>query len=140
MIKIGIESTFEGLRRDIISHPEKYFFILIIDGRAALCIRTCNSQGEELQAHAVDGMIPDSRGGLRSIFEDEIRENLLEQKGPGLKLIEGEEFKVTGALIKKISEAPDLIEWLMRSVLNSDRHILISSFDQLQEKPSGYWR
>ncbi|MFB3763913.1 MAG: hypothetical protein ACE14P_01540 [Methanotrichaceae archaeon] len=127
MIKIGIESTFEGLRRDILSHPEKFFFILVIDGQAALCIRTCNSKGNELQAHVIDGMVPDSKGNLKSIFEDVIRDALLEQIGPGLQLYDGKEYMVTGALGKKISEMPDLIEWAMKSVLNADRHIIIFS-------------
>ena len=128
MIKIGIESTFVGLRRDILSYPEKYFFILVIDGQAALCIRTCDSQGNELQAHIIDGMVLDSEGSLRSIFEDEIRDALLEQIGPGFQLYEGKEYKIAKTLAKKISETPDLIEWVMRSVLNADRHIIIFSF------------
>ncbi len=125
MIKIGIESTFDGLLWDIISNPGKYFFILIIDGQAALCIRTCNSQGNELQAHVIDGLVPDCEGSLRSIFEDEIKAALLEQIGTEVMPIEGDEYKLTGDLVKKVSEAPDLIEWLMRSVLNADRHILL---------------
>jgi len=129
MIKIGIESTFDGLRRDILSHPEKYFFILVIDSQAALCIQTCNSQGNELQAHIIDGMVLDQEGNLRSIFKDDIRDALLEQIGPGLQIYEGKDYKVTDSLVKKISENPDLIEWIMQSVLNADRHITIISFD-----------
>ncbi len=127
MIKIGIESTFDGLRRDILSYPEKYFFILVIDGQAALCIRTCDSQGEELQAYVVDGLVPDSEGCLKSIFEDEIRDAILEQIGPGLQLYGEKEYNVTETLAKKISETPDLIEWIMRSILSADRHIIIFS-------------
>ena len=129
MIKIGIESTFDGLRRDILSHPEKYFFIWVIDGQAALCIRTCDSQGNKLQAHIIDGLFLDPEGNLRSIFNDDIRDALLEQIGPGLQLYEGKEYMITGTLGRKISETPDLIEWIMLSVLNADRHIIIFSFN-----------
>lgn len=54
---------------------------------------------------------------------------LLDPIGHGLRLYDGKEYKVTGALMKKISEMPDLIKWIMMSVLNADRHIIIFPFD-----------
>lgn len=128
MIKIGIESTFDKLRSDIMSHPGKYFFILVADGQAALCIRTCNSQGEDLRAHIVDGLVPDLEGDLISVFEDGIKAAILEQRSLETRHDEDEEYVLTGALEKEISNMPGLIDWIMSSVLNNDRHILINAF------------
>jgi hypothetical protein len=92
LIRIGIEFK---LRRDIISHPSKYFFILIIDNQTAICIRTCNSHGEDLMAHIVDGMVPDKDGNLVLDFEGGIRAAIMEQAGPGLQI---EEFRINNDL------------------------------------------
>ncbi len=69
-IRIGLECTLGKLRSDMLSNPGRYFFISIIDGRATLCIRTCNSLGSDLKEHEVQGLQVDQGGDLISIFQD----------------------------------------------------------------------
>jgi hypothetical protein len=122
LIRIGIELTFDKLRRDIVSHPSKYFFILIIDNQAAIC----DSQGEDLRAHIVDGMVPDKDGNLVLVFEGGFRAAIIEQADPGLQIEEEEEFRINSDLEAEISKMPGLIDWIMFSFLNEDRHLLLN--------------
>ncbi len=125
MIKIGIESTIGKLRSDLLTYPAKYFFILILDNQAALCIRTCDSQGEDMKAHVIDGLVPNSEGKLVSLFEDSIRTSMLEHEYAMVQFANGDEFNITASLEEKISQMPGLINWILSSVLNEDRHIII---------------
>lgn len=126
MIKIGIECTFERLRCDLLTHPERYFFVLLIDDQATLCIRTCNSRGDEIVTHIVDGLIPDPNGNLISAFEEGIENTLIEQRHSVKRSCEGYEYLISTPLEEKISRMPDLIDWLMSSVLTGERHIVIN--------------
>ena len=78
MIKIGIESTSEKLRQDLLLHPSRYFFIQVLDGQPALCIRTCNSEGEDWRSHVLDGLVHDGQGNLVSVFAEDLRTAVLE--------------------------------------------------------------
>ncbi len=127
MIKIGIECTFEKLRCDLLAHPKRYFFVLLVDDQATLCIRTCDSRGEEIRAHIVDGLILDPNGNLISAFEEEIKDTLIEQKCSMKRRCEGREYPISALLEEKISRTPSLIDWMMTSVLNGERHILLNS-------------
>lgn len=126
MIKIGIECTFERLRCDILTHPERYFFVLLIDDQATLCIRTCNSRGDEIVTHIVDGLLPDPNGNLISAFEEGIENTLIEQRHSVKCSCEGHEYLISTPLEEKISRMPDLIDWLMSSVLTGERHIVLN--------------
>lgn len=126
MIKIGIECTFERLRCDILAHPKVYFFVLLIDGHATLCIRTCNSRGEEITAHIVDGLMPDPNGNLISAFEEEIKDTLMEQMYSVKHSCDGYDYPISSRLEAKISSMPGFIDWIMSSVLTKERHILLN--------------
>ncbi len=128
MIKIGIEATINKLRRDMLLCPAKYFFIMIVDGQAALCIQTCDSQGENSRAHIIDALTPNSEGNLVSLIADSIQAAMLEYGFTRVQLHEGDEYNITGPLSAKISETPGLVDWIVSSVLNEDCHILIHSF------------
>lgn len=126
MIKIGIECTFEKLHDDLMANPQRYFFVLLADNQATLCIRTCNSRGEDIIAHAIDGLVPDSNGNLTSIFEDGIKESLTSQRHFAGRSREGEEYNISRLLVDEITMTPCLIDWIMSSILADDRHILLN--------------
>lgn len=126
MIKIGIESTSEKLRQDLLLHPSRYFFIQVLDGQPTLCIRTCNSEGEDWRSHALDGLIHDGQGNLVSVFAEDLRTAVLEdvearERG-------GEDgWGLSSALEYSISQMPDFVDWMMSSVLKDGRHLLLIS-------------
>lgn len=55
MIKIGIEVSRRKLLYDLLDNPGRYFFILSEGGRAALCIQTCDFQGDDINTHIIEG-------------------------------------------------------------------------------------
>jgi hypothetical protein len=126
LIKIGIECTFERLRCDILANPNRYFFVLLADDQATLCIRTCNSRGEDIRAHIIDGLVPDSGGNLVSVFEGGIKEALIERKHSVKRSCEGYEYSISASLGEKIGNMPGLIDWIMTTVLTEERHILLN--------------
>jgi hypothetical protein len=126
LIKIGIEATSEKLRQDLLLHPARYFFIQLLDGLPVLCVRTCNSEGEDWRSHALDGLVHDGQGNLVSVFAEDLHRAALEkgearERGPegGLGL--------SCALENSISHMPDFIDWMMSSVLKDGRHLLLFS-------------
>lgn len=125
LIKIGIECTFEKLRCELLEHPEWYFFVLLMDEQAALSIRTCNAQGDDIRAHIIDGLVPDSMGNMSSIFEDGIKETLIERKDAETFSLKGREYPIASMLKEEISSMPGLINWIMTTILKDGRHILI---------------
>lgn len=127
MIKIGIECSFEKLRSDLLSNPGRYFFVLLKDGQATLCVRTCNSRGEEIRAHIIDGLVPDSKGSLSSIFEEGIKESLNKQRHFVRQCCEGYEYQISQLLERELKGMPGLIDWLMNTILIEDRNILLNS-------------
>lgn len=125
LIKVGLEATQEDLREELLSHPCRYFFILNTDNRAALCIRTCDSRGEDLLSHIVDGLAPDSDGNLVSIFEEDLQVAI---KGPSRnrRSSDGEELcSISPAIAEKIRLLPGMIDWIISSVLTKERNILL---------------
>jgi len=126
MIKIGLEATRRELKREILSHPSRYFLIRAFEGRAALCMRTCNGCGEDLQDHIIDGLVLMPGGKLISIFEDDLAEAaLMELSEPldGGDLLKY--YLLSPALIDKISRLEEMIDWIISSVLVNGRHLLI---------------
>jgi hypothetical protein len=125
LIKVGLEANRTDLRNELLMHPCKYFFILIIDGQAALCIRTCDNRGEDPQSHAVDGFVPDSDGNLVSIFQEDLRAAIVEQKRSQTSLDCNDFYLISSTIADKIRLLPDLIDWIISSILAKDRNIII---------------
>ena len=125
IIKVGLEANWTDLRNELLAHPCKYFFILIIDGQAALCVRTCDNRGENHQSHAVDGLVPDSDGNLVSIFEEDLRAVINEQMRSQTSLERSEFYLISSAIADKIRLLPGLVDWIISSILTKDRNIVI---------------
>jgi hypothetical protein len=123
-IKIGIECSLAKLRSDLLLHPSRYFFILTADNHAALCIQTCDASGEDIQAHAFDGLKIDSEGNLVSIFEDELRAAAVERN---IKRGDGEDHLISPALEERIREQPGFVDWVISFLLTKQRNLLIHS-------------
>jgi hypothetical protein len=126
LIKIGIEATSEKLRQDLLSHPARYFFIRVLDGQPALCIRTCNSEGEDWRSHALDGLVHDGQGNLVSVFAEDLHRVTLEN-GEAEKRGQEDDRGLSSALEDSISHMPDFIDWMISSVLKDGRHLLLFS-------------
>jgi hypothetical protein len=125
LIKVGLETAKRDLCDDMLLHPCRYFFILMIENQAALCIRTCDSQGEELQSHVVDGLVADSDGNLASIFEEDISTALKEQKEAKISSDGELLIPISPAIAEKIRLLPGLIDWIISYVLTRGRNIVI---------------
>ena len=126
MIKIGIESTWYQLRRDLLSHPSRYFSLLVVEDKACLCIRTCNSKGDDPKAHVIDCLTSDPEGNLASIFEKNLISSIRKNQDRKRSSPEGDEYEISSELEKNISEEPELINWIITSGLLKNRHIIIN--------------
>ena len=125
LIKVGLEATPEDLRKELLSHPCRYFFILLADNRAALCIRTCDCRGENLQSHVVDGLTPDPDGNLVSLFEEDLQVVVMNRNRSTI-LSDGDELcSISPDIAEKIGVLPGFVDWIISTVLTKDRNILI---------------
>ena len=125
LIKVGLEATREDLRKELLSHPCRYFFILSTDNRAALCIRTCDCKGENLQSHVVDGLTPDSAGNLVSLFEEDLQVVVLD-RNKSTRSSDGDElFSISPDIAERIRILPGFVNWIISTVLTEDRNIVI---------------
>ena len=129
MIKIGIEVSSRNLRFDLLEHPDRYFFILVTGSMATLCIRTCDSQGESIEAHVIDGLVLKRDGNLYSIFEDGINDTILELHDWKRHSCDGDEYPISQNLVQIISMMPDLVDWIISSILNKCRNLVIYPAD-----------
>jgi hypothetical protein len=129
MIRIGIEVSRKNLRCDLLEHPERYFFIQRAGSRASLCVRTCDSQGENIQAHIIDGFSLNEDGKLDSVFEDAINDAILEWHDKMSHSSEGEEYLLSYHLVHMISRMPDLVDWIVSSILSNEKNLVIYSSD-----------
>lgn len=96
------------------------------DGRASLCIRTCNSQGEGMQVHNIDGLCLDADGNLHSVFEDAIIDAIFEVH-ESRKNVQGGEHPLSYRLADIISRMPDLMDWIISSILSNGRNLVFYS-------------
>lgn len=128
MIKIGIEASRNKLRCDLLEHPERYFFILKMDGNASLCIRTCDARGEDVQAHAIDGLCLKEDGNLYSVFEDGINDAIFEMHRWKSHSCLGDEYPISTHLMRIIPQMPDLANWIISSVLVNGKNLVIHPF------------
>lgn len=129
MIRIGIEVSRKNLRCDLLEHPGRYFSILLADGRATLCIRTCDFQGENIQVHIIDGFSLDKDGSLYSVFEDGISDAVLELQDWKRHSCQGDEYPLTSHLVQMISSMPDLVDWIISSIISNGKNLVIYSAD-----------
>lgn len=127
MIKIGIEATRGKLRCDLLSHPGRYFFILVMDSRAALCIRSCNSQGEDIAIHIIDGLVSDAEGNLVSVFGEALEEAMRKLREGRMGPCNEGRYQISSHLERIISSMPDLIDWTISSGLAPGRNILLNA-------------
>jgi hypothetical protein len=131
MIRIGIEVSRRNLHCDLLEHPGRYLFILLAEGRASLCIRTCDSQGENIQAHIIDGFSLAENGDLYSVFEDGINDAILELQDWKTGSCEGDEYPLSSHLTGLISMMPDLVNWIVSSILCDGNNLVIYSVDSM---------
>lgn len=125
MIKIGIEVSRRKLLRDLLENPGRYFFILSEGGRAALCIQTCDFQGDDINTHIINGFSLNKNDELSSIFDDGINDSILEgckweRRTPG-----GREYPISSKLEDTLCRLPDLMYWIISKVLTSGRNLVI---------------
>lgn len=129
MIRIGIEVSRANLHYDLLKHPGRYFFILLADSRASLCIRTCDSQGENIQLHVLDGFSVNEDGNLYSVFEEGINDAILEQHDLLIHSFEGALYPLSSHLVRIISRMPDLVDLIVSSILSNGKNLVIYSAD-----------
>lgn len=124
MIMIGIESSRSELYDQISMHPERYFFILVLEGRTGLCIQTCDTHGEDIKIQEVGVLKISSEGDSISVFQEELKEAMMK-----LELCpdraEGSQHPITPAIKKKIGDLQGFIDWIMASVLADGRCLLL---------------
>ena len=123
-IRIGLECTIEKLRSDMLSNPGRYFFILILDGKATLCIRTCNSLGRDLKEHEVQGLQVDPEGTLISVFQDHLDRVVEEKKGCKVGCSDYWDHSITPSIEEAISSLPSFIDYLLIYLTSQGRHIV----------------
>ncbi len=71
--------------------------------------------------------MPDPNGNLVSVFEEGIKEALIEQKNAMRRSCEGYDYSISTLLEEIITRMPNLIDWIMTTVLTEDRHILLNA-------------
>jgi hypothetical protein len=123
-IRIGLECTIEKLRSDMLSNPGRYFFILILEGKATLCIRTCNSLGSDLKEHEVQGLQVDPDGTLISVFQDHLDRAMEEKKGCKVGCSDYWDHSITPSIEEAISSLPSFIDYLLIYLTSQGRHIV----------------
>ncbi len=124
MIKMGIESSASKLQDQLQLHPERYFFILVIEERPALCLQTCDVYGGDIETKEIDGLMLCPEGNLASVFQEDLQEAMIKRE-LYLRYLEGEQYPISQAIRKKISELPDFIDWIMKSVLIRGRCLML---------------
>jgi hypothetical protein len=125
LIRVGVEVSRTDLYNELSMHPCRYFFILIMDYQAALCIQTCDSRGEDIHYHIIDGMVPDSDGNLVSTFEEEIHEAIMEQGGSIVSSGAEKLLAISPDIAEKIVMLPGLIDWILSTVPTKGQNIVI---------------
>ena len=125
MIRIGIEVSSRNLHCDLLENPGRYFFILEADSRASLCIQTCDIQGEDIRTHIIDCLAPNGEGNLYSIFEDGINDAVLERQEWKRQSLHEDKYEVSPQLVQMLSMMPDLMDWIVSSVLSSGRNLVL---------------
>jgi hypothetical protein len=124
-MRIGIEVNHRNLRCDLLWHPERYFFILMADSCASLCIRTCDATGENIQMHIIDGLSLSDEGGLYSVFAYLINDAISKRKKAEEGCSQRDEFPLTPNLVRTISRMPDLVDWILNTIITNKRNLVV---------------
>lgn len=127
MIKIGIEVSRRKLLSDLLENPGRYFFVLSEGGRAALCIQTCDFQGEDVRTHIINGFALNKDSELNSIFDDGINDSILMSYKSKRRTPGENEYPISSHLETTLHQLPDLMDWIISRVLIRDRNLVIHS-------------
>jgi hypothetical protein len=122
LIRMGLEASAAELYNQLLTHPDRYFFILVIEGKVILCIQTCDMQGENSKVQEIDCLAYDPQSGLVSAFQEDLAEAMMKRE-LFLKYLEGDRYPISTAIMEKIAGMPDLIEWIISSILSEGRCI-----------------
>lgn len=125
MIRIGIEVSRRKLLNDLLDNPGRYFFILSEGGRAALCIQTCDSQGDDVRTHMIDGLALTEEKELRSIFDDGINDSILAGYEWKRQTSWQKEYPISPRLEHTLRRLPDLMDWIISKMLTGERNLVI---------------
>ena len=125
MIRIGIEVSSRNLHCDLLENPGRYFFILEADGRASLCVQTCDIHGEDIITHIIDCLALNGEGNLYSIFEDGINDAVLEQQERKSQSFQEDSYAVSPQLVQMLSMMPDLMDWILSSIITHGRNLIL---------------
>gem|GEM_PF-337881 len=124
LIKMGIESSASKLHDQLLLHPERYFFILVIEERPALCLQTCDSSGDGIELKEIDGLMLSPDGDLASVFQEDLREAMIKRE-LYLRYLEGEQYPISQAIKENIAKLPGLIDWIIESVAVRGRCLML---------------
>ena len=125
MIKIGIEVSRRKLLCDLLDNPGRYFFVLSGSGRRALCIQTCNFQGEDVKMHIINGFALNQNSELISLFDGGIDDSILNGDEWKRRTPDGMEYPISYHLEHTLCRLPDLMDWIISTVLIRDRNLVI---------------
>ena len=125
MIKIGIEVSRRKLLCDLLDNPGRDFFILYEGGRAALCIQTCDFQGDDIKTHIINGFALKKNDELSSIFDDGIKDSILKGCKWEKRTPDGREYPISSKLEDTLCRLPDLMHWIISKVLIRGRNLVI---------------
>ncbi|MCK9586603.1 hypothetical protein [Methanothrix soehngenii] len=125
MIKIGIEVSRRKLLYDLLENPGRYFFILSEGGRAALCIQTCDFQGDDINTHIINGFALNKDSKLCPIFDDGINDSILNGCKWERRTPDGRDYPISSKLEDTLCRLPDLMYWIISKVLTGGRNLVI---------------
>ncbi len=80
-----------------------------------------------MQAHIIDGFTPGTEGDLVSVFGDRILDAVLEQQDQKRFSCEGYEYPISLDLAWMINRMPDLVDWIISSILTDGKNLVIFS-------------
>ena len=80
-----------------------------------------------MEAHIIDGLIPNEEGYLVSVFEEGIRDAVWELRDQRRSSCEGDEYPISSRLSWMICQMPDLADWIISSVLTNGKNLVIFS-------------
>lgn len=125
MIKIGIEVSCLKLRYDLLDNPGRYFFVLSNYGRAALCIQTCDFQGDDITTHIIDGFSVNKDGEPNALFDAGVNDSLLSGEEFKRHSSDGDNYPISPYLKEILCQLPDLMDWIISSFLIRGRNLVI---------------
>ena len=80
-----------------------------------------------MEAHIIDGLAPDKDGNLVSVFEEGIRDAVLELRDQRRASYEGDEYPISSHLARMICQMADLTDWIVSSILTNGKNLVIFS-------------